>query len=335
MRVLASPKIAQDANCTMSPLSKQLMLSLRFDASGTTEEEDLASLVTPQRFLPKEDHVSLGIDWEILEDCLSKGSGTRLRRHATFESRRSLFSNKRSLPGSSECHENKRPKRCNDYPLTTDSVTLKSEHCDVSRVTRAMEAVLQNDGITGDGRASLGLPTIPGKHRDLNSISHDTLTDLMNGKYSDTIDSYRIIDCRYPYEFEGGHIQGAENIYTEEGILELLHARNMEQEDGGRHILVFHCEFSSERGPKKCRFLRNKDREANKENYPFLHFPEVYLLHNGYKAFYGANKTLCQPQDYKPMLDKQHTDDLKFFRQKSKSWTAGEKKKFARHSLRY
>lgn len=45
--------------------------------------------------------------------------------------------------------------------------------------------------------------------------------------------------------------QGAENIYTEEGILELLHARNMEQEDGGRHILVFHCEFSSERGPKK------------------------------------------------------------------------------------
>lgn len=41
------------------------MLSLRFDASGTTEEEDLASLVTPQRFLPKEDHVSLGIDWEV------------------------------------------------------------------------------------------------------------------------------------------------------------------------------------------------------------------------------------------------------------------------------
>lgn len=44
--------------------------------------------------------------------------------------------------------------------------------------------------------------------------------------------------------------------------------------------------FSSTR----CRFLRNKDREANKENYPFLYFPEVYLLHNGYKAFYGANK---------------------------------------------
>lgn len=76
-----------------------------------------------------------------------------------------------------------------------------------------MEAVLQNDGITGDGRASLGLPTIPGKHRDLNSISHDTLTDLMNGKYSDTIDSYRIIDCRYPYEFEGGHIQVRSTIF--------------------------------------------------------------------------------------------------------------------------
>lgn len=51
--------------CGLLQLSKQLMLSLRFDASGTTEEEDLTSLVTPQRFLPKEDHVSLGIDWEV------------------------------------------------------------------------------------------------------------------------------------------------------------------------------------------------------------------------------------------------------------------------------
>ena len=65
--------------------------------------------------------------------------------------------------------------------------------------------------------------------------------------------------------------QGAENIYTEEGILELLHARNMEQEDGGRHILVFHCEFSSERGPKKwvygtacpCNFTYNKSTSTS------------------------------------------------------------------------
>ena len=34
------------------------------------------------------------------------------------------------------------------------------------------------------------------------------------------------------------------------------------------------------------RFLRNKDRDLNAENYPHLKYPEVYLLKDGYKAFY-------------------------------------------------
>lgn len=29
----------------------------------------------------------------------------------------------------------------------------------------------------------------------------------MADAFSDVIEEYRIIDCRYPYEFEGGHIQ--------------------------------------------------------------------------------------------------------------------------------
>ena len=28
----------------------------------------------------------------------------------------------------------------------------------------------------------------------------------------------------------------------------------------------------------------------NKNNYPQLHFPEVYLLHAGYKVFYETHK---------------------------------------------
>lgn len=36
----------------------------------------------------------------------------------------------------------------------------------------------------------------------------------------------------------------------------------------------------------RSRFLREKDREANKECYPQLHYPEIYLLEGGYKAFY-------------------------------------------------
>lgn len=68
---------------------------------------------------------------------------------------------------------------------------------------------------------------------------------LLQGDFSEVISNYQIIDCRYPYEFEGGHIRGATNIYTEEGIKELV-----DTPVATPTVLIFHCEFSSERGPK-------------------------------------------------------------------------------------
>ena len=103
------------------------------------------------------------------------------------------------------------------------------------------------------------------------------------------VEKFVIIDCRYPYEFKGGHIQGALNIYTQKGIYEEFLKSDEHRKKSAsnkRTILIFHCEFSSERGPKMSRFLRKNDREANKECYPSLHYPELYLLEGGYKAFY-------------------------------------------------
>ncbi|XP_033756501.1 uncharacterized protein LOC117339170 [Pecten maximus] len=113
----------------------------------------------------------------------------------------------------------------------------------------------------------------------------------------------------------------AENLFTHDHIKDLLTSRTCAE--GERHILIFHCEFSSERGPKM--FLRNKDRELNNDRYPFLNFPEVYLLNDGYKCFYQTHKELCEPMSYKPMLHENHVDDLRHFRSKSKSWCAGSK----------
>lgn len=48
--------------------------------------------------------------------------------------------------------------------------------------------------------------------RDLRFITPDTLTDLMAGRFEDRFDEVKIIDCRFPYEYVGGHIQG-ENIF--------------------------------------------------------------------------------------------------------------------------
>jgi M-phase inducer phosphatase len=54
--------------------------------------------------------------------------------------------------------------------------------------------------------------------------------------------------------------------------------------------------------------------------YPALHYPEIYLLHNGYKEFFENNSDLCEPHAYRQMLDSNFSNEYKHFRAKSKSW---------------
>jgi rhodanese-related sulfurtransferase len=217
------------------------------------------------------------------------------------------------------------------------------------------------------------------------------LVDVLNGHFDNQIDEFIIIDSRYPYEFEGGHITNALNIYNREtiysemflkrlnfknsnlhrlptsasnsclsnlqvvsetsqqanGMLNHAHSTStaclsqMDTDqceieknlfssplqlnghhgsggdgcgggiyDGGdsssnstaaatsatssdidkRVIVIFHCEFSSERGPSLLRFLRSQDRSLNEKCYPNLYYPELYLLEGGYKSFYESFK---------------------------------------------
>ncbi|XP_052106143.1 M-phase inducer phosphatase-like [Mytilus californianus] len=219
-------------------------------------------------------------------------------------------------------HVNTTLKKSAKRQLDNDDVSLPKRRRHNDDVKTVVNILTQNDHLIADGSRTYSLPTVQGKHQDLKSISPQILADLVEGHYDGVIDSFRIIDCRYPYEFEGGHVRGAENMYLHETILTLLQNPTTEKQ-----VLIFHCEFSSERGPKMLRFLRSKDRELNKENYPALNFPEIYLLDGGYKAFFGENPELCDPISYRPMLHSDHSTDLRHFRAKSKSWTAGEKRR--------
>ena len=134
------------------------------------------------------------------------------------------------------------------------------------------------------------------------------------------------------YKFNNIYLfQNAINIYTKEGIAKFLTESTMTSSE--KHVLIFHCEFSSKRGPKLCRFLRSQDRQLNKDNYPRLNFPEIYLLEGGYERFFHSHKELCTPEAYKPMLDKEHSADLRHFRVKSKSWAAGDKPRYRTSGL--
>ncbi|XP_017072222.1 cdc25-like protein phosphatase twine [Drosophila eugracilis] len=190
-----------------------------------------------------------------------------------------------------------------------------------------MSALGDEPQLIGDLSKPCALPCLVTgiRHRDLKTISCETLARLIQGEYDQQLGSqggYEIIDCRYPYEFLGGHIQGAKNLYTRGQIQEAFPNLTSNQEE--RRIYVFHCEFSSERGPKLLRFLRSNDRNQHANNYPALDYPELYILHNGYKEFYGHYAHLCEPKQYVPMLAPAHNDEFRYFRAKTKSWQCGE-----------
>ncbi|XP_050071857.1 uncharacterized protein LOC126559727 [Anopheles maculipalpis] len=208
-------------------------------------------------------------------------------------------------------------------------VYQKSISMNDAQIMSALSRSSSEPDLIGDFSKSYVLPLMEGQHRDLKSISGETMARLVRGDYNDKIASCKIIDCRYPYEFEGGHIRGAKNLYTQDQIIDELIKSKSETpkvlaggQDGTmrRHIIVFHCEFSSERGPKLSRFLRNYDRILNADSYPALHYPEIYLLHGGYKEFFKAHAELCDPVAYRPMLDPEFGDAYRHFRAKSRSW---------------
>lgn len=105
--------------------------------------------------------------------------------------------------------------------------------------------------LIGDFSKTFCLPLTQSRHQDLKSITPATLAKLIRGDFNTNIASYKVIDCRYPYEYEGGHIEGAINIYTKDQCMELLTNFDLSGQESRKrsNILVFHCEFSSERGP--------------------------------------------------------------------------------------
>lgn len=86
--------------------------------------------------------------------------------------------------------------------------------------------------------------------------------------------------------------------------------------DFNSQIPCLNCQFLFFR----YRYLRKEDRHRNQSDYPYLHYPEMYILEGGYKKFFEQFSEMCTPVAYKEMLHPDHENDLKHFRQKSKTW---------------
>ncbi|KAF9968607.1 cell division cycle- protein [Mortierella alpina] len=169
-------------------------------------------------------------------------------------------------------------------------------------------------------------------------ISPETVVNVLEGKFTDQYDLLYIVDCRFPYEFEGGHIKSAVNVNTTDELEELLLQPAITDK---RVLLIFHCEFSSERGPRMARHLRNQDRAANASHYPAVFYPEVYVMKGGYSTFFQKNKSYCWPEAYVEMQDEKHSQEFEthrrnfqreFSRTASKGFLGMESKKNTSHS---
>lgn len=189
--------------------------------------------------------------------------------------------------------------------------------------------------------APLTLPTVKNlRNPELKTVSAETVAQLIcanNQEYP-----YLIIDCRYDYEYDGGHIDGAINIrspeiierlffthrarlynpeYLEsikadfEGVFNRLqdtqHMENHIPHNAKAPMIIFHCEFSQKRGPRALSHLRKLDREVNYHSFPYLHYPELYIIEGGYKNFHSQHPNLCVPDGrYIEMVDKSFQAEL-------------------------
>eukprot|EP01083_Nonionella_stella_P053667 141862_1 len=165
----------------------------------------------------------------------------------------------------------------------------------------------------------------------------ETVCRLLNGEFRDKVDEFYIIDCRYFYEFQGGHLHGATNLCLKEELSEFFNAHRARiGQSQTRIAFVFHCEYSKHRAPEAAKFFRQLDRAANP--YPQLCFPEVYVMNGGYREYFRwaseevgeAALRHCEPRLYTSMWDEKFVSEHKrcknIFRQ---SWN-GRSKHFSR-----
>jgi len=317
---------------------KKLQFSFNSPIVQQKNEENISPVMNPKVLFNVDD---ASCDSGYSETCNSVGLGDSLNEDSFMCD---------NLLDSPMAQLNNLEIQCMTYSRTEANIKpaakrtfkkAKSEPFNESAIKQALDNIHREESIDkqrliGDMSKCHSLPIMSSsKHNDLASITSHTLADLISGKYNDQIGEYMILDARYPYEFNGGHIGKAESAYVKEELFEKLFSKPLTAPNGKPVVLIFHCEFSSERGPKLMREIRERDRKINKLNYPCLSYPEMYLLEGGYKSFFESFDDLCVPKSYLPMHHDNHRNDLKYFRSKSKSWDAETKKSLKKAKLTF
>jgi rhodanese-related sulfurtransferase len=154
----------------------------------------------------------------------------------------------------------------------------------------------------------------------LRRVSVETVAQLLDGRYPD-LQAPWIFDCRFAYEFYGGHIRGANHAPSVEEVSRVVFA---EPGNLANTPLIFHCEFSQQRAPAMVKALR-----AHASSLGAV-LPPLYIMKGGYHDFFRARPELCDPLGYVPMHSAAHSMELaaaarwsprKGRRKRAKTWS--------------
>eukprot|EP00899_Mesostigma_viride_P013894 jgi/Mesvir1/22505/Mv18536-RA.1 len=134
--------------------------------------------------------------------------------------------------------------------------------------------------------------------------------------------NFHIIDCRYPFEYNGGHIKGAINLYEPKAVEDFFEEEVGPNPDANT-VIVFHCEFSQCRAPRLFKHVRSLDRRRHLANYPELSYPNMYVLLGGYKEFFKTHSHLCDPREYVAMEAPAFAEEMeRHTKEQNRIWNA-------------
>lgn len=125
-------------------------------------------------------------------------------------------------------------------------------------------------------------------------ISAHTLTRVLAGELNHEFDDVVVVDCRFSYEYEGGHVVGAQNIQTKEELEEYFIRRVEEEGKSGNNFKEDDCKennisgsngsngFNGSNGPTQS----NGPTESNRSK------RTLFVFHCEFSVFRGPAMAL-------------------------------------------
>lgn len=199
---------------------------------------------------------------------------------------------------------------------TSDTSANGSFHERPKPIVRAMSVGVIDPDLPQMLEVKYTLPSVENPQKAsqaFRSISPITLLSEFQRLGPDFDNIYVIVDCRFPFEYKGGHVKGAINLFRHDKIKSTFFPNDIAERTSPKKIPIFYCEYSQKRGPAMAHAVRSIDRVRNELRYPHVEYPEMYLLDYGYKSLWNRSecRQICEPQSYIPMNHSLYSSEFK------------------------